>query len=191
MNNSTIAESGEKLLTTRNLVMCAVLTALTAVLSQLSIPLPSQIPITLQTFAVALCGYMLGSRLGSVSLIVYALLGAVGVPVFASFSGGLGAIAGYTGGYIIGFIPMAFLCGLGTELNNKALLAVLSLAGLAVCHLLGTIWFSIVSGTSLLSSFMVASVPYLVKDIVSVVCAYFIALAVKKALRKARLGTAD
>lgn len=185
MDIITKEKQPQKLLTTKNIVMCAVLTALTAVLSQLSIPLPSQIPVTLQTFAVAFCGFMLGKRLGAVSLIVYALLGAVGVPVFAGFSGGLGVIVGYTGGYIIGFIPMAFLCGLGSEGKNKLLLVVFSVAGLAVCHVLGTIWFSVVAETDILSAFLVASVPYLIKDLVSVIFAYFIAAAVSKALKKA------
>ena len=70
------------------MVQIAMFTAVVAVLSQIAIPMPSGVPVTLQTLAVALCGYVLGSKKGAVSLLVYALLGAVGAPVFANFKGG-------------------------------------------------------------------------------------------------------
>ena len=94
-------------------VMAGVFAALLVVLSQVSIPLPTGIPVTLQTFAVALCGCVLGPAVGSAAVGVYLALGAVGVPVFAGFSGGAGALVGMTGGYLWAFLPMAFLCGLG------------------------------------------------------------------------------
>ncbi len=174
--------------TTLQLVMCALFAALTTVCSQISIPLPTNIPITLQTFAVAICGYLLGKKFGAVSLGVYAILGAVGVPVFASFSGGLSVIVGYTGGYILGFIPMAFLCGLAAEKKkNIVLLIVFSLLGLAVCHIWGTIQFAIVANYTLANAFLVASAPYLIKDIASMIFAYFISIAVLKAVKKTSL----
>ena len=89
-----------------NIVMVGVFAAVLAVLSQISFPLPSGIPVTLQTFAVALCGYALGCKRGTLAVLVYIVLGAVGLPVFANFSGGFGSLVGLAGGYIYGFPPI-------------------------------------------------------------------------------------
>ena len=88
----------------------AILTAVLTVLSQIAIPTPWNIPFTLQTFGVALCGYLLGPWYGTASIVVYIALGAIGVPVFSGFKGSIGALAGMTGGYIFGFLFMALLC---------------------------------------------------------------------------------
>ena len=116
-----------------NIVMVGVFAAVLAVLSQISFPLPSGIPVTLQTFAVALCGYALGCKRGTLAVLVYIVLGAVGLPVFANFSGGFGSLVGLAGGYIYGFLPMAALCGLGTKMPHRVLAVVLGVAGLAIC----------------------------------------------------------
>ena len=128
-----------------NIVMVGVFAAVLAVLSQISFPLPSGIPVTLQTFAVALCGYALGCKRGTLAVLVYIVLGAVGLPVFANFSGGFGSLVGLAGGYIYGFLPMAALCGLGTKMPHRVLAIVLGVVGLAACHLCGTIQFRAVS----------------------------------------------
>ena len=96
---------------TIQIVLVGVFAAVLAVLSQISIPLPSGIPVTLQTFAVALCGYALGWKRGLLATAVYVALGLVGLPVFSGFSGGLGKLAGPTGGYILGFLAIAGLAG--------------------------------------------------------------------------------
>ena len=88
------------------IVLCALFAAITAVLSQIAIPMPSGVPVTLQTFAIALCGFYLCTARATVSTVVYVLLGAVGVPVFSGFKGGIASIVGPTGGFIIGFIAM-------------------------------------------------------------------------------------
>lgn len=118
------------------------------------------------------------------------MLGAVGLPVFANFSGGFGSIVGLAGGYIYGFLPMAALCGLGTKMPHRVLAIVLGVAGLAACHLCGTIQFGIISGNGPWAAFLVASVPYLVKDIVSVAAAYGVATALSFALKKSGIHIA-
>ena len=90
----------------QKVVMTGMLAAVMAVMSQIQFPLPSGVPVTMQTFAMALAGYILGWRYGLASTVVYILLGAVGVPVFAGFSGGLGFTVSPAGGYIWGFLPM-------------------------------------------------------------------------------------
>lgn len=171
-------------------VLTGVMAALLAVLSQISIPLPSGVPVTLQTFAVALCGYFLGPVMGTAAVGVYLALGAVGVPVLAGFSGGLGYFLGVTGGFLWGFLPMAILCGLGIKVGNKVLAIVLGLAGLAVCHLFGCVQFALVMNTSFIEAFSIASLPYLIKDVVSVGLAYLAAVGFAATLKKAGLGGA-
>ena len=101
-------------LKTKELVICSIFASLTAILTQISIPLPA-VPLTMQVFAVALCGLVLGKRLGFISQIIYVLLGTIGLPVFAQFSGGIGIILGPTGGFILSFPIIAFIVGYFSE----------------------------------------------------------------------------
>ena len=96
----------------RMLVFTALFAALIVVFAQLQIPMPGLVPISLATFGVMMCGLVLGWRWGALAVAVYILLGAVGVPVFAGFKGGVSALLGPTGGYIIGSLPYAALAGL-------------------------------------------------------------------------------
>ncbi|HHU05733.1 MAG TPA: biotin transporter BioY [Clostridiales bacterium] len=170
-----------KKISTKELVTAAVFTAVNIVLAQISIPMPSNVPITLQTLAIALCGYALGAKLGFISVVSYVLLGAVGAPVFSHFRGGIGMLLGYTGGFIIGFVPMALLCGLAA--HRKMFVALpCGLIGLAACHLLGVIQFSIVSSRPFMDSLLLISLPYLIKDVASVLAAYYLALALRRAV---------
>lgn len=171
----------------QKMVVTGVMAALLIVLSQISIPLPTGIPVTLQTLAVALCGYVLGPVLGTLSVGVYLALGAVGLPVFAGFSGGLGSFVGMTGGYLWAFLPMAFLCGLGARRGGKAWALLLGALGLAVCHLCGAFQFAAVMSLSPWQAFLTASAPYLIKDALSLVLAYGAAEALLYALKRARL----
>lgn len=170
-------------------VITGVFTALLAVLSQISIPMPTNVPITLQTFAVALCGFVLGPKLGTLSIAVYLALGAVGVPVLAGFCGGFSFFLGVSGGFLWGFLVMAFLSGLGTRMNKRLVAIALGLAGLVVCHMFGVVQFTLVTTTPLLESFLIMSAPYLIKDVASVIVAYLAAEAVLYSLKKARLVT--
>ncbi|HJC25529.1 MAG TPA: biotin transporter BioY [Candidatus Eisenbergiella merdavium] len=104
---------------TKTMIIIAMFAAVIAVLAQIAIPLPSGVPVTLQTFAVALTAVVLGARLGSLSTLIYILLGAAGAPVFTGFNGGLGAIVGKTGGFIWGFLFLAFFTGAGAAVMTK------------------------------------------------------------------------
>ena len=122
----------------KTLTMCAIFTALVAVCSQITIPLPI-IPINLALFAVYLAGALLGPWRGALSLLVYLLLAAVGVPVMAGFRGGLGNLVGNTGGYVVGYIFAAFFTGLlvekwGARCDGAGLRAVLFLRYPVVFH---------------------------------------------------------
>lgn len=147
----------------RSLIVCGLFSAIIAVLTFIHIPLPSGIPLTLQIFAVALCGYTLGSLRGISSTAVYIALGAVGLPVFSGFMGGVAHLAGPTGGFLWGFLLLAALCGLaaGRKFGVRLLIGC---AGLTVCHLCGVLQFSFVMKCSVGEAFLIASAPYLIKD---------------------------
>lgn len=176
--------------TTREIVFTAMFTAITAVLSILTIPMPSGVPITLQTFAIALCGFVIGSKLGTISVILYTLIGLIGVPVYAGMSAGPGVLFGASGGYIFGFILMAFFCGLGMHFSNKFMHLLFGILGLACCHVIGVIQLKFVLSMTWMGALMAGTVPFLVKDVISVAGAYVVALAVKKALKAAKLEMA-
>lgn len=171
----------------QRLVITGVLAAVLAVLSPISIPTPIGVPITLQTFGVALCGYVLGPALGSCAVLVYMFLGAVGLPVLAGFSGGIGFFLGVTGGFLWGFPIMAFFCGRGVRTGNKLLSILLGIAGLIICHMFGILQFSIVTSTSVLQSFLIMSLPYIFKDALFVALAYLVSISVIHSLKRAHL----
>ncbi len=172
---------------TITIVVAGMFAALTGILSQISIPMPIGVPITLQTLAVALCGYVLGWKLGLISIGVWAALGTVGLPVFSNFQGGIGMLIGMTGGFIFGFFPFVVLCGIGRRMSNIFLGILLGLLGLIICHMLGVIQFSLVTETPLMRSAALVSLPYLIKDIASVAAAFFLAMAIRKSLKAAKL----
>lgn len=166
------------------MVQAALCTALLCLLAQVTIPMPSGVPITLQTFAVALAGYCQDVKRASISVVAYLLLGLVGVPVFSAMQGGVGVFAGPTGGFLIGFVPFAVLCALAAAAPRISLTILLSLAGLLCCHAFGITWFSEVAKATLGKAFFLVSAPYLLKDVISAFAAYLLARAVLKALAR-------
>ncbi len=126
---------------TLDLAYTAVCAALMAICSWISIP--TAVPFTLQTFAVFLTVILLGGRRGTVAVLVYILLGAAGVPVFAQFTGGLSILLGNTGGYIAGFLVTALIMwGMERFLGRSLRVLILSmLLGLIGCYAFGTAWF--------------------------------------------------
>lgn len=130
----------------RDIAYIAVFTALIAVCAWIAIPTPVQIDFTLQTLGVFLAVGVLGGKRGTLAVLAYLLLGAVGAPVFSGFSGGLGALVSPSGGYLIGFLFSALLMwGMERLLGTKLWMLGLSMAlGLLVCYAFGTIWFMIV-----------------------------------------------
>lgn len=166
--------------------MCfsALFAAIFAVCAWISFPMPSGISLTLQTFGIALGGYVLGAAWGTAAYAVYLLAGIAGIPVFSAFGSGIGQLFGVTGGYLIGFFGLVALCGAGKLFKSKFLPPLFGIVGLAICHICGIIQFSRISGNSFAASAMTATVPYIIKDIVSVVAAYLIAEVLNKAVKK-------
>lgn len=178
---------GEGKGTTRTLVYIGMFAAVLTVLSQIAIPMPTGMPLTLQTFAVALTGAVLGWRLSLASTAVWVLLGALGVPVFANFSGGARILVGYTGGFIWGFFFMTALCGIGSAMKKKPIELAVGFAGLVICHALGALQYALLADIGYLQSILLVSVPYLIKDVISVVLAFSIGTMVRSRLARAGL----
>ena len=161
---------------TLSVAVAAVFTALIAVSACVAIPLPSGVPVTLQTFSVALTGYSLGVRRSVPALLAYLLLGLAGAPVFSGFQSGPAAVMGKTGGFLVGFVLLVFACGMGYGLKNKPLKFLAGAAGLLGCHLLGVLWFSYLTGTGFLAAAAAVSLPFLLKDALCVTGAMFLSL---------------
>ncbi len=167
-------------LKTKDIVYIGFFTALIVICSWISIPMT--IPFTLQTFAVFLSVILLGGKRGTLSVIVYILLGAVGLPVFSGFKGGLGALLGSTGGYILGFIFSALIMwAFESFLGKKLWVYIISMIlGLVTCYAFGTLWFMAVynngndSPASLSMILGWCVLPFIVPDIVKIALALVI-----------------
>lgn len=164
------------------MTLCALFTAIMAVCAQLAVPTGS-VNMTLQTFGAAICGYALGVKRGTSAICAYLALGAVGVPIFSSFTGGVGVLFGATGGFLWGFIPLCLFCALCIYVNQAVLKITLSLIGLILCHIIGILQFWAVVGGSFQSAAVAASLYYIVKDILLIMAAYF----VTKKLRETKI----
>ena len=167
---------------TSDMVRAALCTALIAALAQLTIPMPSGVPVTLQTFAVAFAGYCQRPRHGLLTISAYLLLGLAGVPVVSGFGGGASVLAGPTGGFLVGFVPMILLCSLAAAAPRLWQGALLSLLGLFCCHALGTAWYCIAAKSEPLAAFLLVSAPYLLKDVASLLAAWLLCRALGRAL---------
>ena len=179
---STVAVQRSK---TYDIVYITVFAVIMAICSWISIP--AAVPFTLQTFGVFIAVGVLGGKRGSLSVLVFILLGAIGIPVFANFSGGIGVLAGPTGGYIIGFLFSALLMWAMEKLpGKKSVMQIVSMiAGLIVCYAFGTVWFVIVYGrmngpigfTAALASCVV---PFIIPDIIKIALAYVLSRKLRK-----------
>lgn len=174
-------------LKTNGMVLCALFAALTGVGGLIAIPLPfTPVPITLQIFFTFLAGAILGKYLGALSQAIYLLLGVVGLPVFAKGSSGIGALLGPSGGYLVGFIPAAFLVGYMLERADEPpslLIFLAMLVGLLAIYLPGVGWLMWVARLNLVKALLLGVVPFVPGDAVKIVVG---ALIVKRATRLRR-----
>ena len=165
--SGTVAVDNQKI-RTKQMVLIALMTAVTCVLGPLSIPLPfSPVPISLTNFAIFLAIFVLGMKNGTISFIIYLLLGAVGVPVFSSFRGGFQVLAGPTGGYLIGFIFLALIMGFALDHFDRKLVPTIigMIIGMAVCYTFGTVWLAKLLSLSFKEGLMMGVIPYLAGDV--------------------------
>lgn len=174
---------------TKQMVLIALMTAVTCVLGPLSIPLPfSPVPISLTNFAIFLAIFVLGMKNGTISFIIYLLLGAVGVPVFSSFRGGLQVLAGPTGGYLIGFIFLALIMGFALDHFDRKLVPTIigMIIGMAVCYAFGTVWLAKLLSLSFKEGLMMGVIPYLPGDAAKIIIAAIVGPKLYGATQKIR-----
>jgi biotin transport system substrate-specific component len=169
----------------RMMVYAALMAALTAAGAWIAIPV-GPVPIVLQNLFVYLAGLLLGSRWGVVSVSVYLLAGACGLPVFAGGMGGIGRIVGPTGGYLVGFLPAVWIVGLVSTQRPKLLLEIGSMMlATAVIYAAGTTWLHVLTGLSWPKTLAVGMLPFLPGDAVKIAAAAGIARTLRPVIGRA------
>ena len=169
------------------LSITAVMTAVTCVLAPMSIPI-GPVPISFTNLAIYLSLYLLGWKMGTVSYVVYIFIGTIGVPVFSGFSGGLGKLLGPTGGYIIGFIPMAIIAGLVIDKFSNRIFQFMAMAvGTAICYIFGTAWFCFVMDSNVAAALSTCVFPFIPGDIAKIIIAITVGSMLRKRLHNAKI----
>ena len=173
---------------TKTLAFTALLAALTAVLAQIAIPLPfTPVPLTLGTLGGYLAAGLLTWQAAAMSQLVYLLIGAVGIPVFAGFTGGFGIVMGPTGGYLIGYILSALVTGLIISKSSGKFhwFVVAMIAGTFFCYLFGTIWYMVVMSQSNIAAALIScAVPFLPGDAIKIALASFLSYKLRPILKQ-------
>ncbi|WP_238886161.1 biotin transporter BioY [Clostridium sp. YIM B02551] len=176
-------------LSIRDITFIGMGAAILAVLSQFSIPLPfSAVPLTLQVPAVILISLIFKPKQSFLSVLVFILLGAIGLPVFASFHGGFNVIVGPTGGYLLGFLIMPLIISNASSKCGTVIIFVLTYVALAFDYLVGVLQLSIVAHLSITSALAAGLYPFIVKDIIVVFITIFLGLNIK---RRLNIGTSS
>lgn len=166
------------------------MTAVICILAPFSLNIPiSPVPISLGTLAIYFVISVLGMKQGTISVVIYILLGLVGVPVFSNFTGGAGKLFGPTGGYIVGYLFMALICGFFIDKWSKnILMSVLGMIlGTAVCYLFGTVWLAYQASMSFSAALAAAVLPFIPGDLIKLAIAMIIGFQVRKRLISAGL----
>ena len=168
--------------TLREMILCAMMTAIMVVCAWISIP--TQVPFTLQTFAVFCTVFLLGGRNSFFSILTYIMLGAVGIPVFSGMKGGIGVLFGVTGGYVLGFLFIALIYwGVQKVFGDHMVTNIAAaLIGLLVCYAFGTAWFIHVytDAISIHKVLKICVIPFIVPDLAKLAFAYVLTSKVKK-----------
>ena len=162
------------------LIFMALMAAVMCIAGPLAVPI-GPVPITLTNLVIYIAVGVLGTAQGTISYCLYLLLGMVGLPVFSGYAGGLGKLAGPTGGYLIGFIAMALIGGIVMEVSHRKLIPTLIgwFIGTAVDYLFGTLWFMFVTKMNLSASLMMCVVPFIPGDFIKILLAFCLSKKIK------------
>ena len=182
---SAITTTKKKSFTTFQMTLIAVMAAITCILGPLSIPIPiSPVPISLTNLAIYLTVCLLGWKFGTISYLIYLLIGIAGLPVFSGFSSGFAKLLGPTGGYLIGFIPMAIICGFAFEKFSNHGMQIVGLAiGTIVAYIFGTAWLAIAAHLTYYQALHAGVIPYIPGDLVKIILVVLAGPIVKKRLQ--------
>lgn len=189
-NNTMDSKVTVNKISTRQLALIGLMSAVICILGPLSIVTPfSPIPISLCTLAICFVVTVLGMKWGTLSVLIYILLGLVGLPVLSGFTGGVGKLLGPTGGYIIGYIFMALIYGFFADRFSGRIVPLIIglLLGNAACYLFGTIWYAYQASLPFSAAFAGAVLPFIPGDLVKMVVALTVGFQVRKRLHRAGL----
>lgn len=178
----------DKKINIKELTIIGLMTAIICILGPLSIPIPfSVVPISFTNLAIYFTVFILGWKKGTISYLIYLLIGLVGVPVFSGFGAGFGKLFGPTGGYLIGFIFMSLIAGYMIEKfpGKKYMYLIGMTAGLLVAYTMGTLWLSYQLDLSIKEGLFMGVIPYLPGDVLKIVAALIIGPVLRNTLRKA------
>lgn len=187
MTEATIKSSANR---TKTMAIIGVMTAVTCILGPLSIAIPiSPVPISLTNLAIYFSIYVLGMKRGTISYLIYLLIGFIGLPVFSSFTGGAGKLFGPTGGYLIGFIFMALICGFFIDrwVTKRYMHFIGMVLGTAVCYLFGTVWLAYQTGMGFAAALGAGVIPFIPGDLAKIVIALIAGPVIRKQLNRAGL----
>ncbi|MCM1308621.1 MAG: biotin transporter BioY [Butyrivibrio sp.] len=181
MKNVTEKNYGGKIL---NMALIALMTAFLCVVSPFSIQLPGQVPISLSFMMIYLCVYLLGGIRGTICCVLYLLIGLMGLPVFSSFGSGVGKLAGPTGGYLVGYIFLAAVCGAALYIGKGRLWVYIAgmVLGSAAAYFFGTMWFMYSMQTGLKYTLSVCVFPFIPFDLAKIAAAAILGPLLKRLL---------
>lgn len=173
-----------KTFSVQKMAIIALMTAVLCILAPISIPVfISPVPVSLGVLAVYLTAYVLSPVDSLISVIIFILLGTFGLPVFSGYSGGLSKLVGPTGGYIIGFLFTVYISSLFIHMKKGIIFDVIGMiTGLALCYILGTIWFSYQQGKGFIASLLLCVVPFLIGDAIKIIVAVILGTQLNKRL---------
>lgn len=173
-----------KTFSVQKMAIIALVTAVLCILAPISIPVfISPVPISLGVLAIYLTAYVLSPLDATISVIIFILLGTFGLPVFSGYSGGLSKLVGPTGGYIIGFLFTVYISSLFIHMKKGIIFDVIGMiTGLALCYILGTIWFSYQQGKGFIASLLLCVVPFLIGDAIKIIVAVILGTQLNKRL---------
>ncbi len=169
---------------TRDMTLIAVMAALICVAGPLTIP-AGPIPLSLATFAVYMAGSVLGRKRGTIAVVLYLIIGVIGVPVFSGFSGGFQKLAGVTGGYLVGYLSCAYLAGVGGEQREKTgwwFHVLMMVIGTILLYTVGTAVFMLHTGNALGAALSLCVIPFLPGDAVKIAATAFLTVPVRRAI---------
>lgn len=167
---------------TVDFVLCSLNATILCILAPVSIPLGfTPIPITLGLFVVIMAGIILGATRGSICVLIYILLGTIGMPVFSGYIGGIQRIFSPTGGYILGYILLVWICGYFTEnfAGKWYMCFIGTILGTVLCYIFGTIWMSMQLQISFTESLWMGVIPFLPFDILKIIFAIIICCPIR------------
>ena len=174
----------------KQLALIGLMSAVICVLGPLALNIPvSPVAVSLGTLAIYFVISVLGMKLGTISVVIYILLGLAGVPVFTNFTGGPAKLFGPTGGYIIGYVFLALICGFFVDQFGKSMPVTFAgmLLGTAVLYAFGTLWLGYQMDLSFAQALMAGVIPYIPGDLIKLAIAMAVGTQVRKRLIKAGL----